>query len=118
MVWGMPGFIVRAGLADAVVPLEGIVLELLHEFYRGIYRKGAGRQKHGIGVQPDSGSRGEVDGAELYRQARSALWSVPTGGAEQLPRKKRTHRPRGIALASNDTDAQQGRRLRPQRLVS
>jgi len=43
VVWGMPGFVVRAGLADAVVPLEEVVPELLREFQRGARRFGAGR---------------------------------------------------------------------------
>jgi two-component system chemotaxis response regulator CheB len=43
VVWGMPGYVVRAGLADAVVPLEGIVPEMLHELHSGLRRIGAGR---------------------------------------------------------------------------
>jgi chemotaxis response regulator CheB len=34
----MPGFVVRAGLADAVVPLEEVVPELLREFQPGTRR--------------------------------------------------------------------------------
>jgi two-component system, chemotaxis family, protein-glutamate methylesterase/glutaminase len=29
VVWGMPGYVVRAGLADAVVPLEGLATEIV-----------------------------------------------------------------------------------------
>jgi two-component system chemotaxis response regulator CheB len=29
VVWGMPGAVVKAGLADCVVPLEGVVPEIL-----------------------------------------------------------------------------------------
>ena len=28
-MWGMPGFVARAGLADAVLPLEGLRAEIL-----------------------------------------------------------------------------------------
>jgi two-component system chemotaxis response regulator CheB len=35
VVWGMPGFIAKAGLADAVVPLESIVPEVLNQFEQG-----------------------------------------------------------------------------------
>jgi two-component system chemotaxis response regulator CheB len=31
VVWGMPGAVVKAGLADRVVPLEGIVSEILRK---------------------------------------------------------------------------------------
>jgi two-component system, chemotaxis family, protein-glutamate methylesterase/glutaminase len=41
VVWGMPGFVAKAGLADAVVPLGGIVPEVLGEFNRGLHRIGA-----------------------------------------------------------------------------
>ncbi len=37
VVWGMPGFVVRAGLADAVVPIEGIVPTVVHQF--GLHAK-------------------------------------------------------------------------------
>ena len=43
VVWGMPGFIVRAGIADAVVPLDGIVPEILREFNHGAQRAGIGK---------------------------------------------------------------------------
>lgn len=43
VVWGMPGYVVRAGLADAVVPLEGVVPEMLNELRLGAHRMGAGR---------------------------------------------------------------------------
>ena len=43
VVWGMPGFIVRSGLADAVVPLQGLVPALLLELNRGAHGSGAGR---------------------------------------------------------------------------
>jgi len=29
VVWGMPGFVARAGLADAVVPLEDVAMHIL-----------------------------------------------------------------------------------------
>ena len=35
VVWGMPGFVVKAGLADAVVPLDRVVPEILHQFEQG-----------------------------------------------------------------------------------
>jgi two-component system, chemotaxis family, protein-glutamate methylesterase/glutaminase len=35
VVWGMPGFVARAGLADAVVPLGGIDLEILQRARAG-----------------------------------------------------------------------------------
>ena len=31
VVWGMPGFVVRAGLANSVVPLDGVVPEVLKQ---------------------------------------------------------------------------------------
>jgi two-component system chemotaxis response regulator CheB len=31
VVWGMPGFVARAGIADAVVPLTGVVPEILKQ---------------------------------------------------------------------------------------
>jgi len=34
VVWGMPGAVVRSGLADAVLPLEGIVPEILRQMAR------------------------------------------------------------------------------------
>lgn len=43
VVWGMPGFIARAGLADAVVPLGEIVPQILSQFPRGIVHAAAGR---------------------------------------------------------------------------
>jgi two-component system chemotaxis response regulator CheB len=35
VVWGMPGAVVQAGLADAVVPLDGVVPEILRRVGRG-----------------------------------------------------------------------------------
>ncbi|HEY1755114.1 MAG TPA: chemotaxis response regulator protein-glutamate methylesterase [Bryobacteraceae bacterium] len=35
VVWGMPGAVVGAGLADSVVPLEGVVKEILRRIGRG-----------------------------------------------------------------------------------
>ncbi len=35
VVWGMPGCVVKAGLADVVVPLESVVPEILSQFDRG-----------------------------------------------------------------------------------
>jgi two-component system, chemotaxis family, protein-glutamate methylesterase/glutaminase len=35
VVWGMPGFVARAGLADAVLPLQGIADEVLARVGRG-----------------------------------------------------------------------------------
>lgn len=35
VVWGMPGAVVNAGLADAVVPLDGVVPEILRRAGRG-----------------------------------------------------------------------------------
>lgn len=35
VVWGMPGFIARAGLADAIVPLDDVDLEIARRVLRG-----------------------------------------------------------------------------------
>jgi two-component system chemotaxis response regulator CheB len=35
VVWGMPGFVARAGLADAVLPIEGIAEEITRRAQRG-----------------------------------------------------------------------------------
>jgi two-component system, chemotaxis family, protein-glutamate methylesterase/glutaminase len=43
VVWGMPGFVVRAGLADVVVPLDGLVPEIMREFHQRLGRMGATR---------------------------------------------------------------------------
>ncbi len=37
VVWGMPGAVVNAGLADSVVPLDGVVPEILRRTGRGIF---------------------------------------------------------------------------------
>jgi two-component system, chemotaxis family, protein-glutamate methylesterase/glutaminase len=42
VVWGMPGFVVRAGLADAVVPLDELVPEMMQELHRGTKKFGIG----------------------------------------------------------------------------
>ena len=39
VVWGMPGSVVRAGLADAVLPLEAIAAEILTRVRRGRVRR-------------------------------------------------------------------------------
>ena len=37
VVWGMPGAVVNAGLADSVVPLDGVVPEILRRTGRAIF---------------------------------------------------------------------------------
>jgi len=39
----MPGFIVRAGLADAVVPLDSVVPQILSQFHRELSVAAPGR---------------------------------------------------------------------------
>ena len=38
VVWGMPGFVVRAGLADAVVPLDAVAGEIARRVWSGRVR--------------------------------------------------------------------------------
>jgi two-component system chemotaxis response regulator CheB len=35
VVWGMPGFVARAGLADRIVPLDGVAPEIVNRVNRG-----------------------------------------------------------------------------------
>jgi two-component system chemotaxis response regulator CheB len=43
VVWGMPGFVTRAGLADAVVPLNDVVAQILNQLPRGTEHAAVGR---------------------------------------------------------------------------
>jgi two-component system chemotaxis response regulator CheB len=45
IVWGMPGYVVRAGLADAVVPLDRIAAELTKIVAEGRSPEGASRER-------------------------------------------------------------------------
>ncbi len=44
VVWGMPGFVVRAGLADSVVPLGGVVPEVLKQSSLAAVASGSGKK--------------------------------------------------------------------------
>ena len=35
VVWGMPGFVARAGLADAIVPLDHLAVEIARDVRHG-----------------------------------------------------------------------------------
>ena len=43
VVWGMPGAVVNAGLADSVVPLDGVVPEILRRTARESLLAGSGK---------------------------------------------------------------------------
>jgi len=42
VVWGMPGAVVEAGLADQVLPLRDLALEIVQRVERGRARPAAG----------------------------------------------------------------------------